>query len=61
MKKLTNIRSLGRFENIDTKKQYNVKKGRNKMRGTSHYFYLYRGTRIYISDREFHKNHTKIQ
>ena len=54
MTRLTGIRNLGRYENIDTGKTVNVKKGRNPQRGVDIIFYLYRGRRVYISDRDFY-------
>lgn len=60
MAKLTNIISLGRFKHNETKKCYNIKRGRNLGRGTEILFYLYRGTRVVISDREFHHDYKKV-
>jgi hypothetical protein len=62
MTKLSNIRELGRFKNTETKKEYNLKKGTNKQRGTDHVFYLYRGKRVFVSDYEFYseKKYEKI-
>lgn len=58
--KLTNIRHLGRFKNIITNKYYNIKTGYRTQRGTDHKFYLYRGERIYLSDRQFYDEYEKI-
>ena len=58
--KLSNIKNLGRYRNIITKKEYNVKNGYRKQRGTDHKFYLYRGSRIYINDRDFYLFYVKI-
>ena len=58
--KLCNIRSIGRYINNNTKKEYNVKTGYRKQRGTSHKFYLYRGKRVFINDMDFYHNHTKV-
>lgn len=60
MTKLTNIVPVGRYQNNVTLKKYNIRKGRNLQRGTDILFYLYRGSRIYISDRDFYDGHTKI-
>lgn len=60
MKRLTNIRPMGRFKNETTGQTYNVKKGRDPKRGTDHYFYLYRGKRQYIDDAEYFNSHIKI-
>lgn len=60
-KKLSNIRALGRYKNIETGKEYNIKKGRNPQRGTTLIFYLYRGTRQFISDRDFYSIYKKVQ
>lgn len=54
MTKLTNIRSVGRYRNVATDKEANLKIGRNLQRGTDLLFYLYRGKRQYISDRDFY-------
>ena len=54
MVKLSNIRDLGRFKNTETLKEYNLKKGKNLQRGTDHIFYLYRGKRMFITDRDFY-------
>jgi len=54
MTRLTNIRGVGRYRNVDTGKEVNVKTGRNLQRGTDLLFYLYRGKRQYISDRDFY-------
>ncbi len=58
--KLSNIKELGRYENTETGKEYNLKKGRNKERGTDLIFYLYRGSRQFISDRDFYGIYKKI-
>jgi hypothetical protein len=52
--KISNIKNIGRFETPDGKK-INIKKGRKVGYGVDLLFYLYRGTRIYISDAEFGK------
>lgn len=59
-KKLSNIRALGRYKNIETGKEYNIHKGRNPQRG-SLIFYLYRGTRMFINDMDFYHNYKKVQ
>lgn len=51
--RLTQIKSVGRFEDTRTGKRYNVKRGRNKTRSTDHYFYFYIGKRVYLSDKDF--------
>ena len=62
MVKLSNIRSLGRYRNVETGKECNVKKGRNMQRGTEVLFYLYRGQRQFISDADFYsKKYLKIE
>lgn len=57
---LSNIKNLGRYRNIITEKEYNVKNGYRKQRGTDHKFYLYRGNRIYINDRDFYLFYVKV-
>ncbi len=58
--KLSNIKNSGRYRNLITGKEYNVKNGYRKERGTDLKFYLYRGSRVYLSDREFYQEHEKI-
>lgn len=58
--KLTGIRDLGRFRDSRNGKEYNVKTGRNVNRSTDHLFYLYRGTRIYITDADFYHFFSKV-
>lgn len=57
--KLSNVRELGRFKNVETGKEYNLKKGRNNQRGVDVIFYLYRGKRQVISDRDFYSIYEK--
>jgi hypothetical protein len=54
MTRLSNIRAVGRYLNVDTQQEVNVKKGRNLQRGTDLLFFLYRGKRQFISDRDFY-------
>jgi hypothetical protein len=61
MTRLSNIRELGRYKNTKTGKEYNIKKGRNMQRGTDLMFYLYRGVRQFISDRDFYSIYEKVQ
>lgn len=61
MTKLSNIRPLGRYKNTETNKEYNIKKGRNLQRGTDLIFYLYRNSRIFISDRDFYNIYKKCE
>jgi hypothetical protein len=61
MTKLSNIRKLGRYKNTETGSEYNIKKGRNMQRGTDLIFYLYRGKRQFISDRDFYSIYEKVQ
>jgi hypothetical protein len=56
--KLTNIRNIGRFYNIESQKEFNIKKGRKKGCSIDILYYLHRGKRIIISDIEF--NSTKF-
>ena len=58
--RLRNIRPLGRYENNETGKAYNVKTGRRVGRSTDHIFYLYRQKRQYINDADFYSNYTKL-
>lgn len=60
MTRLSNIKELGRYKNNQTGKEYNLKKGRNKQRGTDLIFYLYRGKRQFVSDAEFYSNYKKV-
>ena len=50
-----------KLTNIKTGKEYNLKKGTNCQRGTDLIFYLYRGKRVFISDRDFYEFHRKGQ
>jgi hypothetical protein len=59
MKKLSNIQELGRYKNTETGKDYNLKKGRNLQRGTDVIFYLYRGSRMFITDQDFYHKYEK--
>lgn len=52
--KLTKIKDLGRFHNPNTGQRVNLKIGRNSQRGTEHIFYLYRGKRVMVSDKDFY-------
>ena len=52
--KLTNIKPVGRFRNTETGRLVNVKQGRKQGYGITILFYLHRGTRILISDRDFY-------
>jgi len=61
MTKLSNIRELGRYKNTITGKEYNLKKGTNKQRGTDSIFYTYRGKREFISDADFYHIYEKIK
>lgn len=58
--RLTYIINLGRYKNQDTGKEYNIKKGKNPLRGTDHIFYLYRNKRQFINDAEFYNKYTKV-
>ena len=54
--KLRNVRPLGRYKNTETNKEYNIKKGQRVQRSTDHIFYLYRGSRVFIEDKDFYSN-----
>lgn len=58
--KLRNVRSIGRYKNTETSKEYNIKKGTKVGRSTTHYYYLYRGSRILINDKDFFDNYQRI-
>jgi hypothetical protein len=60
--KLKNIINLGRYKNLKTSQEYNVKKGTRVDRSIDIIFYLFRNKRIIISDSDFYnsKIHTKI-
>lgn len=60
--KLRDIKSLGRYKHTITGKEYNLKKGTRVGRGTDYIYYLYRGTRNFISEEDFYtkKLYTKI-
>mgnify|MGYP001210686546 CR=1 FL=1 len=59
--KLENIRPLGRYRNVKTGKEYNVKTGRQKGRSIDTLFYVYRGERQIISDAEFYCDYQKVE
>lgn len=60
MTRLSNIQELGRYKNTNTGTEYNLKKGTVKQRGTTLIFYLYRGKRIFVSDRDFYSIYEKL-
>jgi hypothetical protein len=51
---LQNVKPVGRYRNVDTGKEVNVKVGRVFGRSVDLHFYEYRRTRQYISDRDFY-------
>ena len=51
--KLTRLRQLGRFKNPDTGRFVNVHKGDRVGYGDAWYFYLFRGKRQFISEKDF--------
>ena len=57
--KLTNLRNLGRYINPETKCPVNVHKGQKKGYSVEVLFYLYRGKRQFISDRDFYDKWVK--
>ncbi len=57
---LTKIVKLGRFRNILTGKEVNLKKGTKVGYGVDLIFYLNRGKRMFISDHEFYKYWFKV-
>lgn len=57
--KLKNLRKLGRFINPETGRLVNVHKGRKIGYGVEVLFYLYRGSRIFITDADFYHNWKK--
>lgn len=60
MASIVNRKNVGRFEDTATGRHVNVKKGRNKQRGTDHYFYMYRGSVVIIDDTDFHHNYKEV-
>jgi hypothetical protein len=54
--KLTRIRKYGRYINPLTGRDVNVHVGTQVNRSNSVLFYLYRGKRILITDRDFYHN-----
>lgn len=58
--KLKWIINKGRFKNTITGKSYNLKSGTRVLRGTTHIYYTYRGTRMFINDKDFYDNYKKI-
>lgn len=53
------IINKGRYTNKITGKSYNLKSGKNPLRGTTHIYYTYRGTRVFINDKDFYDNYEK--
>ena len=51
--KLTRLKTLGRFKNPDTGTFVNVHKGDRVGYGDAWYFYLLRGKRQFISEKDF--------
>lgn len=58
--KLTNTRLLGRYKKKPDSTPVNVYKGRRAERGTDVYYYLFRQSRVLISDTEFHSEWVKV-
>jgi len=54
--RLSYNRKLGRYINPETGRPVNVHTGRNMQRGTDLLYFLRRGKRVFISDREFYHN-----
>lgn len=59
--KLSNIRNIGRYKHWNSPWGVNIKTGRWAARGTDNLFYLYRGQRIFISDRAFYSEWEKCE
>lgn len=55
---ITKPRLLGRY--TTGYKAVNMYTGRNMQRGTDHYFYYKSGTKVILSDEEFHHNWKKL-
>jgi len=55
-KRLTGIKAVGRYREAATGREVNVKQGRNASRGTDLLYYLYRGSRVFITDCEFYSD-----
>ena len=51
--KLTYIRPVGTYLNVETNREVNIKKGWREGRSVDLYFYLYRGERIFIAESDF--------
>ncbi len=59
--KLANIRKLGRYQNNDSGRCVNIHIGRKVGYGVDVLFWLYRGKRNFISDRDFHDGWEQIK
>lgn len=57
--KLSKIKNIGRFKHKVTLQTVNIKQGRNMQRGTDLYYYLFKGKRKFITDKDFYENWTK--
>lgn len=63
MRRLTNIRKLGRYRNTNSNEVYNIWVGRRVGRSIDQMYQLYQGRRIWISDAEVYgemRTHEKI-
>lgn len=54
--RLSNVYSVGRYRNKETLKVVNVKSGRRVGRSVDVLFYLLKGKRVVINDREFYSD-----
>ncbi len=59
--KLRNIINMGRWENIESGTQYNLRKGTKVGWSTQYIYYRYRGTRIFIGDSDFYGKYKKVE
>lgn len=59
--RLSHIKHVGRYEDTETGKLFNIKVGKNMQRGTDIMFYLRSGSRVYISDADFWSNKRYIK
>lgn len=55
---LKNVKTVGRYKNLSTSKEYNIRRGKSELGHV--YFYQYNGTRIMITTESFYNDHEPI-
>lgn len=57
---LFNVHNIGKYQNVKTDKIVNIKSGRKINQTKESIYYLDRGYRIYLTERQLDKNWRKI-